>query len=79
LGRLIFFLLLGLAAWWLVRGFSRAKIKQGEAPGVENRGQPPRGQDQLVACAQCGVNLPRSSAREDKGRFFCLDNPHCHP
>jgi uncharacterized protein len=69
LGRLIFFLLLGLAAWWLVRGFSRAKIKQGEAPGVEN----------MVACAQCGVNLPRSSAREDKGRFFCLDNPHCHP
>ena len=70
MGRLIFFLLLGLAAWWLVRGLTRSKIKQrGDAGRVED----------MVACAQCGVNLPRTSAREDRGRFFCLDNPHCHP
>ena len=70
MGRLIFFLLLGLAVWWLVRGLSRAKVKQAEKRALD---------DQLVACARCGVNLPRSSAREEAGRFFCLDNPHCHP
>ena len=84
MGKIIFFLLLGLVVWWLYRGLTRSKLKHDDAAAkpssrVEDGGPPPRGQDQLVACARCGVNLPRSDAREDAGKFFCVDNPHCHP
>jgi hypothetical protein len=65
---------LGLVVWWLVKGFSRGKVGSAEVP--PERGV--RGED-MVACARCGVNMPRSDAREDAGRFYCVNNPHCHP
>ena len=83
MGKILFFLLLGFLVWLLVRGLTKSKLKHDEDPArpgrVEDGGQPPRGQDQLVACTRCGVNLPRSDAREEGGRFFCIDNPHCRP
>jgi hypothetical protein len=33
--------------------------------------------EDMVACARCGVNMPRSDAREEEGRYFCLNNPQC--
>jgi uncharacterized protein len=72
LGRLIFFLLLGLLAWWLVRGLTRSKLKH-------DQDKPSTRVEDMVACARCGVNLPRSDAREEAGKYFCLDNPHCRP
>jgi uncharacterized protein len=73
LGKLLFFLLLGLLGWWLVRGLTKSKLKHDEDPA-----KPGRVED-MVACARCGVNLPRSDAREEGGRFFCVDNPQCQP
>jgi uncharacterized protein len=29
--------------------------------------------EQMVPCAHCGVNLPRSEALESRGRFYCSD------
>ena len=72
MGKLIFFLLLGLVVWWLYRGLTRSKLKHDQDPA------PTRVED-MVACARCGVNLPRSDAREEAGKFFCLDNPQCRP
>ena len=73
MGKLLFFLLLGLLAWALVRGLTKSKLKHDEDPA-----KPGRVED-MVACARCGVNLPRSDAREESGRFFCVDNPQCRP
>jgi|KBSSwiStaDraftv2_1062776.scaffolds.fasta_scaffold44108_2 uncharacterized protein len=28
---------------------------------------------ELVACAQCGVNLPQTEARSSSGRFYCSE------
>ena len=36
----------------------------------------PQGED-MVTCARCGVNLPRSEALEAAGSFRCKDNPRC--
>jgi hypothetical protein len=30
-----------------------------------------------VTCAKCGVNLPRSEARESAGQLVCNENPRC--
>jgi late competence protein required for DNA uptake (superfamily II DNA/RNA helicase) len=31
----------------------------------------------MVACARCGVHMPRSEAKIDAGTFYCRDNPRC--
>ena len=71
MGRILVLLFLALVIYWLFRGFFRAQTK---AP-------PParsvKGED-MVACARCGVNLPRSETRDDAGRLVCADNPKCH-
>ena len=33
--------------------------------------QKPAIEGELVACARCGLNLPRTEAREARGRLFC--------
>ena len=66
MGRLLVLILLVVLAVWLVRRALRAS-----KPGVK----PPQGgqpiQGDLVACARCGVHLPRAEARESGGRLFC--------
>ena len=31
----------------------------------------------MVACARCGVNMPRSDAKEEGGKFTCSDPENC--
>ena len=31
----------------------------------------------MVACARCGVNVPRSETREMDGGRVCAANPNC--
>ncbi len=61
MGRLLVLILLVVAAVWLVRRALRAG-----KPGVK-----PPVQGDLVACARCGMHLPRAEARESDGRLFC--------
>jgi len=45
--------------------------------GPRNADQPPGGagdqKGELVSCAHCEVNLPRSEARSAGGRFYCSE------
>jgi uncharacterized protein len=74
LGRVLFFLLIGVLIWLLWRGSLRVTGRgaHGELRKTE------RGED-MVVCARCGVHLPRSEAREEQGRLVCRDNPRCRP
>ena len=71
MGRILVLILLALAIWWLARGLFRAQARRGEPEQREAR------TEDMVACARCGVNLPRSEAREERGKFYCVNNPHC--
>jgi uncharacterized protein len=71
LGRILFFILVGVAIWLLWRGVRRVT----DEPAVPAR-DAARGED-MVACARCGVHLPRSETREEGGRLVCRDNPRC--
>ncbi|HEX3099006.1 MAG TPA: PP0621 family protein [Usitatibacter sp.] len=69
MGRILFYILIGVMIWLLWRGSRR----------VGARPQPPesaRAED-MVACARCGVHMPRSDSREEGGRLVCRDNPRC--
>ena len=64
--RLLVLIFLVVIAVWLIRRAFRAPAKTG-APA-----RPPLEGD-LVACARCGLNLPRLEAREAAGGLFCSD------
>jgi len=63
MGRLIALILLVVLAVWLIRRAWRKSLGGG-------RSQPPLQQD-LIACARCGMHLPRAEAREAGGRLYC--------
>lgn len=73
MGRVILLILIGVALWWLLRGFFRAQVRDETPPPPA---QSPLGED-MVRCARCGVNLPRSEAREEDGKLVCASNPQC--
>lgn len=52
---------------WLLRGTIGRRVK-GDAPPAPPAAGKPR---QIVACAQCGVHLPRDEALPGKGGVFC--------
>jgi uncharacterized protein len=75
LGRIVLLLIIAYAIYLLFRGFMRKQVKRDEAEDALAKSK--RGED-MVACARCGVNLPRSEAREEAGRLICRGNPRCH-
>jgi uncharacterized protein len=72
MGRVIILILIGVALWWLFRGLFRAQVRDEAKPPAQS----PQGED-MVRCARCGVNLPRSEAREEGGKLYCASNPQC--
>ena len=75
MGRLLFFVIVGIIIWLLWKGSVRLTARPG-APGHARN--PTRGEN-MVTCARCGVNMPASEAREEGGRLVCRDNPRCRP
>jgi uncharacterized protein len=73
-GRILFFVIIGIVIWLLWRGSLRLTAR----PGAAREPNPARGED-MVACARCGVHMPRSESREEGGRLVCRDNPRCRP
>ena len=68
MGRLILIGVIVLLVVWLLRralAKPRADGKPPQAPGER--------QGDLVACAHCGVNLPKAEARSAGGRYFCSE------
>lgn len=64
MGRLILIGIIVVLLVWLLR---RALAKPAEAkPKADAQGD-------LVACAHCGVNLPKPEARSAGGHYFCSE------
>jgi uncharacterized protein len=63
MGKLLVLIALGVIAFWLLkRALKRNEVKN--TPPVEG---------DLVACAHCGVNLPREEARAVGTELYCSD------
>jgi uncharacterized protein len=71
LGRILLLVIIGFLIWLIFRGFFRVQTRKSDLPAKSVEGE------DMVACARCGVNLPRSEAREEAGAFVCRDNPRC--
>jgi uncharacterized protein len=67
--KFVLFLVLVVVVVWMVRGALRRRVDppQGANPVDKPVGLP----EDMVACAQCGVHLPRSEALPGRGGVFC--------
>ena len=72
MGRIVFLLIIVFLIWVVFRGFFRAQTRR----KAEEAARPVKAED-MVACARCGVNLPRSEAQPQGALFYCRDNPRC--
>ena len=53
--------------WLLLRGLVRRVGGEGRTP----RKPPPAAPQEMLACAHCGVHLPRDEALPGRGGVFC--------
>ena len=74
MARILLLIVIVFILYLLFRRFFRSQTKDAAPPPTTEV----KGED-FVACARCGVNLPRSDAREEAGRLVCQNNPNCHP
>jgi uncharacterized protein len=70
MARILLLIIIGLLIVASFRGFFRASTRP--LPEAKTEG----GED-MVTCARCGVNMPRSEAVQDGNAYHCKDNPRC--
>jgi len=62
----LLFLVVVFVLLWLLRGAMTSRRRGGDAP-------PPQAPQEMIACAHCGVHLPRDEALPGRGGVFCGD------
>ena len=79
MGRILFFVIIALLVYLVLRGLFRSAAKRDRADAKDDApaATTAKGED-MIQCARCGVNLPRSEARDEQGLLVCQNNPHCH-
>jgi uncharacterized protein len=75
LARILLLLFIAFLVYLVIKGMLRSQAKKEEPPGGP-AAVTPAGED-MVACARCGVNVPRSETHELDGRHVCAANPNC--
>jgi uncharacterized protein len=68
MGRILFFVLLGVA---LYVGFRIWRI--GKRRDEAAAAKPGQTSEPMIRCAHCGLNVPRSEAVADAGRWYCSE------
>jgi len=64
--KILLFLVVVFVLLWLLRGAMTSRRRGGAAP-------PPQAPQEMIACAHCGVHLPRDEALPGRGGVFCGD------
>jgi len=62
--KILFLIVIGFVVWAVIRAYQRSLDKPSEATREDTV-------EDMVKCAHCGVNLPRSEAIYSSGDFFC--------
>ncbi len=68
MSRLIFFVVVVVAVYLLLKSYRRRTIGQDASAGTESR----RAED-MVRCLYCGVHLPKSESIVADGKFYCCE------
>lgn len=78
MSRLLWWLILGLGAWWLIKRLRVDRADGGAGDAAPQAGAPSPAESAqcdplvMVRCAHCGVHLPQSEALLDEAqRSYC--------
>ncbi len=63
MSRLILIIVIIALVYWLLTSPRRQQRKQEQ--------QPPKSAQDMVSCAQCGLNLPKNESVFVDGKYFC--------
>lgn len=69
--RLLLFVAAIVVLVWLIRSARRRDDGPGSPPRSEEKPRDAGDREAMVACARCGVHLPRSEALQGRGGWFC--------
>lgn len=67
MSRLILIVVIIALVYWLLTAPRRQQRKQEQ----EQQQQPAKNAQDMVSCAQCGLNLPKSEGVFVDGKYFC--------
>jgi len=70
MGRILFFLLLGVALYVGFRIWRSGQKRNADSA----RASPGGASEPMTRCAHCGLNVPRSEAIGDAGRWYCSES-----
>lgn len=70
-GRLLVWILVAIAAWWILRPRRRVKPPQDAAREPAAAARAASAPETMVDCATCGLHFPASEAVRDGARTFC--------
>lgn len=73
MGRLLTIFIIIFVIYWLLRTYFRSL----QRPAASNTTKRPAAEN-MVRCAQCGVNLPQTEAFFSRGEYFCNDEHRQH-
>jgi uncharacterized protein len=81
MGRLLVIVgLIGVIAWWVMARLRGGRGRDATPPQGADAARPPAAgpgsgaPQEIVACAHCGLNLPRQEAvADEQGRPYCGD------
>ncbi len=73
MARILFFVLLAIVVYLVVRSMKRRDAGRGAPPP---RSSTP---EAMVSCATCGLHLPRGEALLLGDRYFCCEEHRRHP
>lgn len=73
MARILLLVFIAFLVYLVIKGLARAARRRDEPapPATTSSGE------DMVACARCGVNVPRGETREVDGRRVCAANPNC--
>lgn len=75
LGKLVFFLIIAVLVYWLIKARSSEETENTNEKTDESTesNTSPKALEEMVRCAHCGVHLPRSESVTSQGDFFCCN------
>ena len=75
MARLLLLALIGFAAWLLYKALTKPRGDANNSGGATPTA--PGSSEDMVACSRCGVNLPKSEAKQVNGAYECADSADC--
>ncbi len=65
MSRLIFIIVLVVLVYWWFKSYRKKQLKQ-----QPKQDEPAKAQD-MVSCAHCSINLPKSESLSVDGKYYC--------